>query len=78
MPVCFRDDDKQEVVPHFLFQNTHTVSGLGGGGRTAGYLHVCAEQDLDAAMSYCARPAMQCAQMRELRHGGAACRHPNG
>jgi len=58
---------KQEVVPHFLFQNTHTVSGLGGGGRTAGYLHVCAEQDLDAAMSYCARPAMQCAQMRELR-----------
>ncbi len=28
--------DDAPVVRDFLFQNTHTVSGLGGGGRSAG------------------------------------------
>eukprot|EP01045_Picozoa_sp_COSAG04_P001304 COSAG04_NODE_42_length_32379_cov_41.656691_27_plen_133_part_00 len=41
-----------EVVRNFLILNTQTVSGLGGGGRSAGYLHVCAPRDLDAAMTY--------------------------
>ena len=44
--------DDAPVVRDFLFQNTHTVSGLGGGGRSAGYLHVCAAADLDHAKAY--------------------------